>query len=209
MADAPALTFTPSAELVSAHALSPCDDVLYIPRFLGAANGIEAALVTELDWREESIPMFGRRVKVPRMCAWCGDDGVVYRYSRTVHRAGGWPEHVESLRDDLRARLGVRFNFVLANWYRTGADAMGWHADDEPELGDRPCIASLSFGAARRFTMRARDGIARRTELLLEHGSLLLMWGRSQRHWQHALPATKRAVGARINLTFRIVTPTV
>lgn len=149
--------------------------------------------------------MFGRRVKVPRLCTWCGDDGVVYRYSHTVHRANGWPLPVESLRERLRTQLGIRFNFVLANLYRDGNDAMGWHADDESELGEWPCIASLSFGAPRRFDLRARDGTGRRTSLMLESGSLLLMWGSSQRRWQHALPRMKGAIGPRINLTFRQV----
>jgi alkylated DNA repair dioxygenase AlkB len=144
-------------------------------------------------------------VKVPRLCSWCGDAGIVYRYSGTLHRADGWPRCVQSLRDQLRERLEIRFNFVLANLYRNGNDAMGWHADDERELGERPCIASLSFGAPRRFDLRARDGSGRRASLMLESGSLLLMWGNSQRYWQHALPRTKQAVGSRINLTFRDV----
>ncbi len=207
MAELSVAAFTPPADLISAYGLTACDDVLYVPCFLEAANVIEAALQAELEWREESIVMFGRRVTVPRLCAWCGDEGVAYRYSRTVHRAGGWSSGVGTLRDELLVRLGIRFNFVLANWYRDGADAMGWHADDEPELGEHPCVASLSFGAPRRFTMRARDGKARRIALLLEPGSLLLMWGRSQHDWQHALPKTKRTVGSRINLTFRNVIP--
>jgi len=195
----------PPADLVSRHALPACDDVLYVPRFLDDAQATQAALMTELDWREEWITMFGRRVRVPRLCTWGGDAGIVYAYSRTVHRARGWGPGVESLRDELRERLGIRFNFVLGNLYRDGNDAMGWHADDEPELGEYPCIASLSFGAPRRFDLRARDDTKRRASLVLESGSLLLMWGRSQRRWQHALPRTRQTVGPRINLTFRTV----
>lgn len=106
------------------------------------------------------------------------------------------------LRTRLADELGVDFNSVLANRYRDGRDRMGWHADDEPELGDRPCIASLSLGATRRFSLKARQGDDRLT-LALPHGSLLLMRGHTQRNYRHALPPTARPVGGRINLTFR------
>ena len=196
-----------SQDDLTSRAIRVCDDVLYIPRFILHHHAIYGALAAQLDWREESIMMFGRRVKVPRLCTWCGDEGVVYRYSHTVHRATGWAPFVESIRDDLQACLNTRFNFVLGNLYRDGKDAMGWHADDEPELGNEPCIASLSFGASRRFDLRARDGSGRRASVILEPGSLLLMQGRSQRDSQHALPRTKATIGPRINLTFRRVEP--
>ena len=96
---------------------------------------------------------------------------------------------------------------MLANRYRSGADAMGWHSDDEPELGMQPLIASLSLGATRRFLLRRRDDPAQRLALDLEPGSLLLMAGDTQRHWKHALPRTARPVGERINLTFRRIFP--
>jgi alkylated DNA repair dioxygenase AlkB len=196
----------PPPDLIARYAVRDCDDVLYVPEYLGAGDWAQrscAELGAAIAWREESIALFGRRVMAPRLCAWYGDVGVAYRYSRSTHRANGWLPELEVIRDQLFARLGIRFNFVLANLYRSGQDAMGWHADDEPELGHRPCIASLSFGAARRFRLRARVG-ARRVDLLLEPGSLLLMWGRSQRDWQHAVPRM-RASGPRINLTFRCV----
>ena len=196
-----------SQDDLTSRAIRVCDDVLYIPRFILHHQAIYGALAAQLDWREESIMMFGRRVKVPRLCTWCGDEGVVYRYSHTVHRATGWAPFVESIRDDLQACLNTRFNFVLGNLYRDGKDAMGWHADDEPELGNEPCIASLSFGASRRFDLRAREGSGHRASVILEPGSLLLMQGRSQRNWQHALPRTKATIGPRINLTFRRVEP--
>ena len=195
----------PSADFVEAYALPACDDVLYVPGFIDNADEVQAQLHTQLDWRDESILMFGKRVRVPRLCAWYGDAGVVYRYSHTTHRAEGWPGPVGALRDHLRSRLAIQFNFALANLYRDGHDAMGWHADDERELGHAPCIASLSFGAPRRFDLRARDGTTRRVSLVLEPGSLLLMWGASQRLWQHALPRTEQRVGPRVNLTFRQV----
>lgn len=203
------MTAEPPADLIARYAVRECDDVLYVPEYLETAfvqpQPSYADLAAEIAWREEWITLFGRRVTVPRLCAWYGDAGVAYRYSRSTHRADGWLSGLERLRDQLLARLGIRFNFVLANLYRTGEDAMGWHADDEPELGARPCIASLSFGAARRFALRARPRDSKRVNLMLEHGSLLLMWGRSQRDWQHALPRMRGVSRPRINLTFRYV----
>jgi alkylated DNA repair dioxygenase AlkB len=196
----------PPSQLIARYALPACDDVLYIPRFIDDPAHMHDVLTTQLVWREEWIAMFGRRVKVPRLCTWCGDSGIAYRYSGTTHRTAGWPDCVTPLRNALLERVGLRFNFVLGNLYRDGNDAMGWHADDERELGEYPCIASLSFGAPRRFDLRARDGTARRASLLLEPGSLLMMWGESQRRWQHALARTRRTTDARINLTFRSVT---
>ena len=195
---------TPPSELVDQYRLPACGDVLYFPEFVDNAAGIERALAADIEWREESLLIFGRRVKVPRMCAWYGDVGVAYQYSHTVHRAEPWPPIVGSLRDALHERLAIRFNFVLANLYRDGNDALGWHADNERDLGPFPCIASLSFGASRRFCMRQRTE-DRRASIMLESGSLLLMWGTSQRDWQHSVPRSRGVVEPRINLTFRSV----
>jgi alkylated DNA repair dioxygenase AlkB len=178
-----------------------------LPRYLSVQDARElyTCVAAESRWCEESIRLFGRELRVPRRCAWYGDAGVTYRYSRLVHRAEGWSPTTAQLRDALAERLGVRFNFVLLNLYRDGADGMGWHSDDEPELGAQPCIASLSLGAARRFCLRSRDATRRRLQVTLEAGSLLLMWGDSQRDWEHALPKTRTPVAPRINLTFRQV----
>ncbi len=196
-----ATEFAPPKNWLQRYAVTGCDDVLYVPRFV---DRDVRALTAAIDWREESLVMFGRTITVPRLCAWYGDQSVVYRYSNVSHVAAEWPPAVAELRDELSRRLGWRSNFVLANLYRDGRDSIGWHSDDERDLGSRPCIASLSFGASRRFRLRSRDG-ARCTALLLEHGSLLLMWGTSQRLWQHALPKVRGEVGARVNLTFRAV----
>ncbi|MEO8011625.1 MAG: alpha-ketoglutarate-dependent dioxygenase AlkB, partial [Dokdonella sp.] len=110
--------------------------------------------------------------------------------------------------DELAQRLGIRFNGVLANRYRDGQDSMGWHSDDERELGEQPLIASLSFGAVRRFRLRHKNSGAKPIAIELESGSLLVMAGATQQNYRHDLPKTARAVGERINLTFRrIVTP--
>ena len=161
------------------------------------------ALLVEVPWEVHRIRMFGREVDSPRLSCWMGDAGAAYRYSGTRFMPHGWPPSLQSLRERLQDELQRPFNSVLANRYRDGRDAMGWHSDDEPELGARPLIASLSLGATRRFLLRHRREPARRLALELEPGSLLLMGGDTQRHWRHALPRTARPVGERINLTFR------
>ena len=118
-----------------------------------------------------------------------------------------WPAALQALRARIDAAAGVAMNSVLANLYRDGRDAMGWHSDDEPELGLRPVIASLSLGGTRRFVFKHRRDPGRKFELPLEHGSLLLMKGDTQADWKHALPRTARPVPARVNLTFRRILP--
>jgi alkylated DNA repair dioxygenase AlkB len=157
-----------------------------------------------LDWREQEIVLFGRRVMQPRLVAWSADEGVRYRYSGISLGPVAWPEALDELRKRLDTAYGTRFNSVLCNAYRDGRDSMGWHADDEPELGPAPVIASVSLGATRRFRIRPRRGGAS-VGIDLEPGSLLMMSGNSQRDYQHAVPKTRRPVGPRINLTFREV----
>lgn len=147
--------------------------------------------------------MYGREVAVPRLIAWYGDPGADYRYSGVNHAPEPWSRTLGELRDWLNESCGHHFNSVLANLYRTGGDAMGWHADNEPELGPQPVIASLSLGATRRMRFRRVDRSQQSFHLDLTHGSLLVMQGETQQHWQHAITRTKRVVAPRINLTFR------
>jgi alkylated DNA repair dioxygenase AlkB len=197
--------FAPPEDWAARFAVPECDDTLYVPNFVDDAQALSAALDRELAWDRESIVLFGRSVEVPRLSVCYGDEGVEYRYSNVTHAALRWPMRLRALRDRLQSATGMRFNFVLANLYRDGNDSMGWHADGERELGARPVVASISLGATRPFKLRARDGSRRRAALNLESGSLLLMWGRSQRIWQHAVPKLRTHVGRRINLTFRDV----
>jgi len=168
------------------------------------ADRVLSTLRMELDWRQLPVKMFGREIPQPRLTAWCADTGVRYAYSGLRFGARRWHPELKRLRRALELRTGGVFNSVLANAYRNGRDSMGWHADDEPELGQEPLIASLSLGSARRFLIRPTGG-GRSRHLDLEHGSLLLMQGQSQHEWQHAIPKTSRTVGWRINLTFRRV----
>lgn len=145
-------------------------------------------------------------MQAPRRCAWYGDAGARYGYSGLALEPLAWTPALARLRAALRATLGIRFNSVLANLYRDGHDRMGWHADDEAALGPAPVIASVSLGATRRFVLRHRTRAdLPMGELHLEHGSLLVMAGSTQRCWKHALPAAARVAGARVNLTFRTV----
>jgi alkylated DNA repair dioxygenase AlkB len=156
-------------------------------------------------WQQEEIMIFGQRRRVPRLVAWHGDPGARYRYSGTDHDPEPWTPGLERIRARVRELSGMEFNAVLLNRYRDGRDGMGWHADDEPELGRDPVIASVSLGAPRRFCLRHRRRRDLKLDLELPHGSLLVMAGPTQHHWLHALPKSRRPVGERINLTFRRV----
>jgi alkylated DNA repair dioxygenase AlkB len=169
------------------------------------AAGLFAGLQRTIDWQQESILMFGRRVLVPRLVAWHGDPGTSYTYSGTPHQPLPWTAPLARIRDRAAELCGARFNAVLLNLYRDGRDGMGWHADDEAELGRDPVIASVSLGATRRFCLRHRKRRNLKLDVPLPHGSLLCMSGPTQHHWLHALPKTRAAVGERINLTFRLV----
>ncbi|WP_017463233.1 alpha-ketoglutarate-dependent dioxygenase AlkB [Dyella ginsengisoli] len=170
------------------------------------ADALLAELLVAIRWENHRIRIFGREVASPRLSCWIGDPGASYVYSGTRFDPHPWPEQLQGLRARVEQACGARFNSVLANLYRNGDDAMGWHSDDEPELGAQPVIASLSLGAERRFVFRPRqrDKPGRRTsELRLAHGSLLRMAGDTQQLYQHALPRTTRVTMPRINLTFR------
>jgi alkylated DNA repair dioxygenase AlkB len=193
----------------------------YIPRFLDEyqSAGLLARLWRELDWSQREITVFGRRVMQPRLVAWYGDSGALYSYSGLTLQPLPWHPLLLDLRLRIERHTGQQYNAVLANAYRNGDDSMGWHADNEKELGPRPVIASLSLGAPRRFLLRParrRPGLEADVMggvdtgsfgITLENGSLLLMHAGCQQRYQHALPRTRRAAGLRINLTYRWIVP--
>jgi len=191
---------------------------LYAPCLTPAeADRAFNSLLTETPWRQESITLFGKRYPQPRLIAWYGDPGKTYRYSGLLLHPLPWTETLISLKTQVEALAAAPFNSVLLNYYRHGQDSMGWHSDDEPELGVNPVIASLSLGASRRFCLRHRFASKNPTrsrpdrakvELWLSHGSLLVMAGTTQHYWQHAIPKTAKAIGPRLNLTFRWVQTT-
>lgn len=185
-------------------------ELRYRPGWLPAerADALFEALLAQVPWEIHRIRLFGREVDSPRLSCWMGDADSVYRYSGVRHAPRPWLPALDEVRGRLRREAGFDFNSVLLNRYRDGRDAMGWHSDDEAELGRGPVIASLSLGATRRFVLKHRRDPSCRLALQLEHGSLLLMSGATQRHYRHALPRTAKPVGERINLTFRrIVAP--
>ncbi|HEY6942293.1 alpha-ketoglutarate-dependent dioxygenase AlkB family protein [Dokdonella sp.] len=167
------------------------------------ADALYLALLEEIAWAPHRLRLFGRELDAPRLSCWIGDADAVYAYSGARFAPQAWTPSVARVRDALQARLGLGFNSVLANLYRDGRDTVGWHSDDEPELGAEPVIASASFGAPRTFRLRSRQTREAALSIELAHGSLLVMAGATQRLYQHALPRRTRVAGPRINLTFR------
>ena len=189
---------------LAANGALPGAELRYAPDWLSAdlADELFATLRQSVPWETHRIRLFGRWVDSPRLSCWIGDAEATYTYSGARFEPHPWPAMLRELRRRLAAELGCEFNSVLANRYREGRDCMGWHSDNEAALGTRPVIASVSLGASRRFVLKHRQG-APKLELALPHGSLLVMAGETQTHYQHALPRTAKPVGERINLTFR------
>ena len=148
---------------------------------------------TSLAWQEESIFIFGRWVKVPRLMCWYGDPDAYYQYSGVNHQPKPWNKELQLIRVKIEQRFGSTYNSVLANLYRDGNDSMGCHADDEKELGQNPVIASLSLGDQRLFKLHHK--INKTTvDIILGHGDLLIMAGTLQNYWQHSVPKTKNTL---------------
>jgi alkylated DNA repair dioxygenase AlkB len=141
----------------------------------------------------------------PRLTAWMGDSGASYRYSGLMMVPEPWSAPVLKIKLAIEKAVGFKFNSALLNYYRTGLDSMGWHRDNEPELGKEPTIASVSFGDLRVFKMRHYFNKSLSVDIELDHGDLLVMAGVMQSYWEHSLPKTRRPKGPRINITFRSV----
>ncbi|HET9956949.1 MAG TPA: alpha-ketoglutarate-dependent dioxygenase AlkB [Polyangiaceae bacterium] len=171
------------------------------------ASRLQAELSERVPWQQGELSFFGKKVLEPRLSAWFGDADYTYSGRRVAARP--WLPALLEIRDRIELATGSRFNSVLLNLYRDGRDSMGFHADDEPELGPNPEIASVSLGAARRFLYRPKRRFEKQLsggELVLSSGSLLWMGGTFQHVFRHAVPKTAAPLGARINLTFRWVT---
>ncbi len=173
----------------------------YAPDFCRQAM---AGLTDQTTWRHEKIVLFGKQHWQPRLVAAHGDPGTAYRYSGLTLPMHDWTPLLSQIREAVEQAAGRRFNSVLLNFYRDQQDSMGWHSDDESELGPSPVIASVSFGATRAFRLKHKTRRDLRTMTLgLTNGSLLLMEGTTQQFWKHAVEKSRIATGARINLTFR------
>jgi len=184
----------------------PDAEVYFAPAFISGPESdlYFEQLMQEVNWQQESIKLFGKELPMPRLTAWYGDKG--YTYSGLENKPQPWLPVLQELKEKVEQASGRKYNSVLLNLYRTGQDSMGWHADDEPELGPQPSIASLSLGGERRFAFKHRTRKdLKSVTLILSHGSLLLMQGPTQHHWLHHVPKTAKAVQPRINLTFRCV----
>ena len=172
----------------------------YYPGWVDDADRLLGVLEDQIAWEQHLLTLYGRTTPTPRLTAWMGDGA--YRYSGIVNEPGPWPEVLANLRKRLRQELDVDFNSCLANFYRDGTDSIGYHSDNESELGPRPTIASVSLGDRRRFVLRHRRTHAR-WSWDLGKGDLLVMRDESQSDYAHAVPKTSRQVGPRMNLTFR------
>ncbi|HMS17788.1 MAG TPA: alpha-ketoglutarate-dependent dioxygenase AlkB [Planctomycetota bacterium] len=178
--------------------------VRFVPRYIKPEEADQQfdACMTEIPWQDRDVIVFGRVLKQPRLTAWMADEGCPYFYSQLLLEPLPWHPWVQALLPRIRKDTGFAMNSVLANLYRDGNDGVGWHADDESCFPKWPPIVSLSLGETRRFQLRHRE-TKETWEWHLGHGDLLVMEGPVQRNHVHQVPRTKRAIGPRINFTFR------
>ena len=166
------------------------------------ADRYRDALCDEIAWQHDETVMFGKRIVTARQVAWYADAPLTYTYSGVTRTAQRWTGALRALKELVERHSGETFNACLLNLYRDGSEGMGWHSDDERDVVRNSAIASLSLGAERRFAFKHRRSKETRT-LQLQHGSLLVMRGETQRHWVHRLPPMRRVTEPRVNLTFR------
>lgn len=168
------------------------------------ADTYRQLLLKDIDWKNDEAVIFGKHIVTKRKVAWYGDEAFEYRYSKLTKTALPFTSELKALKNTIEQITGESFNSCLLNLYHTGDEGMGWHSDAEKELKKNGAIASVSFGAERKFSFKHR-GTGRTVSVLLEHGSLLLMKDETQTHWLHRLPPTTRISLPRINLTFRTI----
>ncbi len=159
-------------------------------------------MMDNIQWKNDEAKMFGKHIITKRKVAWYGDEDYSYTYSRATKQALPWTDELLALKQIVETRSGTLFNSCLLNLYHDGDEGMAWHSDDEKMLEKDGSIASLSLGAERKFAFKHKES-KQRIDLLLEHGSLLMMQGTTQTYWLHRLPPTKKVKRPRVNLTFR------
>ena len=162
------------------------------------------ALLNTIEWKNDEIILFGKKIVTKRKVAWYGDSGIEYTYSNTTKKALSWTKELREIKSLIEEQIGSTFNSCLLNLYHSGEEGMGWHSDDEKELEKNGTIASVSFGAERKFSFKHKKDQTT-FSILLENGSLLVMKDEIQLFWQHKLAPTKMVKSARINLTFRSI----
>ena len=185
----------------------PIDLMDYRPNFFTREEsaGLMQKLKANIQWKQETIQMYGKLLNAPRLTAWYGDNSKTYAFSGKKYDPYPWTPGLLFIKQRVDEAAGITFNSVLLNNYRNGNDSVAWHADDEPELGLNPVIASVSFGQARRFDVRHKQNHKLKYSVELENGSLLIMKGELQHRWEHQVPKSTRANRERINLTFRVI----
>ncbi|WP_395057255.1 alpha-ketoglutarate-dependent dioxygenase AlkB family protein [Flavobacterium sp.] len=181
-------------------------EIEYYPDFfsLAKANELFLKLQQEIPWQQDSITVFGKKHAQPRLTALFGNEGKPYGYSNIVMQPHPWTPLIVFIKEEIEQICNENFTTVLLNNYRNGQDSNGWHADNEKELGRNPIIASVSFGAERVFQLK-HNKLELKQNIVLQHGSLLIMKGSTQHFWKHQIPKTKKEIDPRINLTFRII----
>ena len=166
------------------------------------ADAFFSALMQEIDWQHDRVKLYGKEIVTRREVAWHGDRAFQYTYSQNTKTALPWTPSLSALKAEVEGISGQSYNCCLLNLYHSGEEGMAWHADDEKELQPEGAIASVSLGPERRFVFRHKS-YKEKCEVRLAHGSLLVMRGTTQTHWEHSLPVMKRVLEPRINLTFR------
>jgi alkylated DNA repair dioxygenase AlkB len=181
--------------------------ISYHPNFFSfeKSNELFQKLVSEIPWQQDNITVFGKTHPQPRLTALFGNEGKQYGYSNIVMQPHNWNPLIMFIKNAVEEICQENFTTVLLNYYRDGKDSNGWHADNEKELGKNPTIASVSFGAERNFQLKHNSDKNAKQNIILEHGSLLVMKGTTQHFWKHQIPKTSKIIDSRINLTFRII----
>ncbi|MEP1554268.1 MAG: alpha-ketoglutarate-dependent dioxygenase AlkB [Paraglaciecola sp.] len=168
------------------------------------ANQFFDALLHKIEWKSDEANIFGKQILTKRKVAWYGDKPFSYTYSNSTKMALPWIDELITLKAIVEDKTGASFNSCLLNLYHSGEEGMAWHSDGEKDLLKNGAIASLSFGAERKFSFKHKQ-TQRTLSVILQHGSLLVMKGETQSHWLHRLPPTKKVSAPRVNLTFRTI----
>ena len=171
---------------------------------LEKANFFYEKLLETIDWKNDEAIIFGKRIITKRKVAWYGDQPFEYTYSNTTKMALNWTKELLELKNLCEEKSGEKYNSCLLNLYHNGDEGMAWHSDGETDLKKNGAIASLSFGAERKFAFKHKES-KETVSLILENGSLLVMKDETQTYWQHRLPPTKTNQKPRVNLTFRTI----
>lgn len=182
-------------------------EIRYYPNFFdrNESDIIFDKLANEIPWQQDDIRVYGKNYPQPRLTALYGNNGKSYSYSNITMQPHPWNPLLQKIKTKVENVSVANFTTVLLNQYRDGKDSNGWHADNEKELGINPIIASVSFGTERIFQLKHNTIPNLKQNILLEHGSLLLMKGTTQHFWKHQIPKTSKKIGSRINLTFRVI----